>query len=372
MTVLEARDRVGGRVWSHRLPNGEVVELGGEWISTSQTPVIELAAELGLNLVDTGMDFTSRDPVGGLPVPPEEHDRLGRSLAALIAKHPREELEAMSAADLLDSMDEDSPAMSILRSRLTGTSGAPLDQVSAGEVGEEFGIGDDGSYVRIEGGNDRLARGLADGLDVRLETAITSVHQTDDGVEAVARNLVFRGDVIVVAVPLAVLRRLVFVPDPPAEVIEVLGSLGMGAGAKIATATIGDPGMFRRQDDDIPAWYWTGLGPEGSVRRAITGFAGTTRGVELLGFEAGKRLSAAAPGIALNGDPIVVDWTADVYAGGCYSVIGPGRRRPLEVLARPWGRVVLAGEHVNGSGTIEGAILSGQTATTQVQNLLVG
>ena len=34
--VLEARERVGGRLWSHRMPNGEVVELGGEWISTSQ------------------------------------------------------------------------------------------------------------------------------------------------------------------------------------------------------------------------------------------------------------------------------------------------------------------------------------------------
>ena len=63
--VLEARDRVGGRLWSHHMPNGEIVELGGEWISTSQTAVIGLAHELGLGTIDTGMDFISRDPVGG-------------------------------------------------------------------------------------------------------------------------------------------------------------------------------------------------------------------------------------------------------------------------------------------------------------------
>ncbi len=368
MIVLEARDRVGGRVWSHRLPNGEVVELGGEWISTSQTPVIELAFELGLELVHTGMDFTSRDPVGGPSIPPEEHDRLGRALSASIAKLDPDELALMSAAELLDSIAEDSPAMSILRSRLTGTSGAPLQQVSAGEIGEEFGIGGEGSYVRIEGGNDRLAHGLAHGLDVRLETAITSVHQTEEGIEVVARNRVFRGDFAVVAVPLAVVRRLVFVPELPAEVVEVLATLDMGAGAKAAVATLGDPGLFRRQDGDIPAWYWTGLGADGSVRRAITGFAGTAQGVETLTAEAGARIAAAAPGVELLDQPMVVDWTTDIHAGGCYSVIGPGRRRTLELLARPWGRLVLAGEHVNGSGTIEGAIRSGHTAARQVSD----
>ncbi|MGH8948400.1 MAG: flavin monoamine oxidase family protein [Acidimicrobiia bacterium] len=78
--VLEARSRVGGRLWSHRMANGEIVELGGEWISTTQTAVIGLASELGLGLIDTGMDFISRDPVGGPPIAIEEHARLARLL----------------------------------------------------------------------------------------------------------------------------------------------------------------------------------------------------------------------------------------------------------------------------------------------------
>jgi monoamine oxidase len=366
VVVLEARHRIGGRVWSHRLGNGEVVEMGGEWISTTQTRVLDLVSELGLPVVDTGMDFTSRDPVGGPAIPAGEHRRLGRALSGRIQELGRDTLERMTAEELIAGLDAETPAMTVLRSRLAGTSGAALDQVGAVEIGEEFGVGDSGSYVRVEDGNDRIAKLLARGLDARLKTPVTSIHQTEDGVEVVARNQVFHGGAVVVAVPLAVLRRLVFVPDLPSPMLDVLSALGMGAGAKVAIATVDEPSMFRRQDLDIPAWYWTGRAGDGSVRRALTGFAGTGSGVRVLVSQVRERLAQAAPGIELVGDPTVVDWTADVYAGGCYSVVPPGLRLSLPALTRPWGRVVLAGEHVNGSGTIEGAILSGMDAAGHV------
>ncbi len=370
VVVLEARDRVGGRVWSHRFPNGTTVELGGEWISTMQTPVIDLAAELGLTLVDTGMDFISRDPVGGRPISGDEHERLGRELSARMLDLGPEALEAMTAEELVVGIDDGTPAMGVLRSRLTGTCGASLGEVAAAEIGIEFGVGDDGTYVRVEGGNDLMARVMADGLDVRTEIPVTSIHQTPDGIDVAARNTVFHGSHAVVAVPLPVLRRMVFDPGLPTPILETLQALGMGAGAKVAVATSVDPTMYRRQDLDIPAWYWTGRAGDGSVRNAITGFAGTRDGVRALLADPSGRLSASAPGVELKGAPLVADWTTDVFAGGCYSVIGPGVRPRLEVLSRPWGRLVLAGEHVNGSGTIEGAIQSGDAAASQVHNLV--
>jgi monoamine oxidase len=322
--------------------------------------VIELARSLGLGLLDTGMDFTSRDPVGGPPIREEEHERVGAAVADRMRSLGADVLDNMTAAELLDSLDESGPAMAVLRSRLAGTAGAPLDRVSAAEIGEEYGIGASGSYVRIDGGNDRLARALARGLDVRLEKAVTSIHQTADGVDVVVRNEVFPAEVVVLAVPLAVLKRLVFEPDPPDEMVEALAILEMGVGAKVAAATAEEPPLFRRQDTDIPGWYWTGLGTGGTVRRAITGFAGSGPGVAALVTEAGVRLARSAPEASLTGEPVVVDWSTDPLAGGCYSVVGPGQRRLLERLSRPWGRLFLAGEHVNGSGTIEGAIMSGE------------
>ena len=71
VTVLEARERVGGRIWSQTLPNGTVVETGGEWIASSDTSVISMANRLELDLVEVGVDFMIREVIQGTAVSPE-------------------------------------------------------------------------------------------------------------------------------------------------------------------------------------------------------------------------------------------------------------------------------------------------------------
>jgi Flavin containing amine oxidoreductase len=237
------------------MTNGEIVELGGEWISTSQTAVIGLAHELGLGLIDTGMDFISRDPVGGPPIAADEHERLARLLSDRMAVIGPARLSSMTAADLLGGLGESGPAMSILRSRLQGTAGAPLESIAAAEIGEEFGIGDDGSYVRIDGGNDNLAQALTPGLDVRLGIEVTSIRQTSRDVTVESVDEEFTAAAIVLAVPLGVLKHMRFDPELPDEVADVLRNLTMGIGLKVAMASAEPLPMFRRQDTDIPVWY---------------------------------------------------------------------------------------------------------------------
>ena len=280
-------------------------------------------------------------------------------------------LSSISANEVLDGLGDTGPALSILRSRLQGTAGAPLESIAAAEIGEEFGIGDDGSYVRIDGGNDRLAQALTPGLDLRLGLEAISIRQTAHDVTVETAGGAFIASAVVLATPLGVLKHLRFEPRLPDEVAHVLASLNMGVGIKVAMATAEPPPMFRRQDTDIPAWYWTGLGPSGSVRRAVTGFAGSEAGVAPLRTNVMFRLARAAPEAMFDGAPVVADWGSDPLAGGCYSLIGPGQRATLEVLTRPVGRVCFAGEHVNGSGTIDGAIRSGDFAADLVSSSLV-
>src|SRR5918997_838155 len=62
--VLEARNRVGGRLLNHTLTNGSVVELGGQWVGPTQDRVLALAEELGLGLFPTfieGEHFLAMD-----------------------------------------------------------------------------------------------------------------------------------------------------------------------------------------------------------------------------------------------------------------------------------------------------------------------
>jgi monoamine oxidase len=64
-----------------------------------------------------------------------------------------------------------------------------------------------------------------------------------------------------------------------------------------------------------------------------------------------------------------VDWGAEEWSLGCYSALGPDQERLLEALDRK-AEVVFAGEHTTGSGSIDGAILSGERAAAQLAAFL--
>lgn len=366
VTVFEARERVGGRVWSHVFDDGTVVELGGEWIDSSQPSVRLIAEELRLGMLDTGQDFLTRDLIGRDPIPQEAHHRLAEMLFDAIESTDRQTLDAMTGADLLEMIDQPGVAMTVLRSRLEGTFGVTLDRIAATEIDGEFGLSQAASYLRVEGGNDRIARVLASGLDVRTSTPITQISLEEATLTEARSRKAHSADRLIVAVPLPLLRHPDLLADAPDELTEVVELLGMGTAAKVAVATLDEPPMFRRQEGGIPAWYWTGAGSDGSIRKAVTGFAGTDRGVTVLTSEAPTRLARAVPETPLSGAPIVVDWGADPWADGCYTALAPGQRALLPTLEQRWGKTFLAGEHVNGSGTIDGAIRSGEAAARRL------
>jgi monoamine oxidase len=365
--VLEARDRVGGRVFSKILDNGTVVELGGEWIDSSQRTVSGLAGELGLSMTDTGQDFLSRDLIGAAPIPAEDHRVLSDALTGLIESLSESELDTVTIAAVLDRVGMEGAAMTVLRSRLGGTFGVPLDQVAASEVSGEFGLSQAARYLRVTGGNDSLALEMASDLEVSLGEPVISVTSDAEGASVRTGAGRIDADAVVVAVPLPVLRWPGFLAgDVPDGLAAAVDQLGMGTAAKVVVATTAEPPMFRRQEPDIPGWYWTGAGPDGSVRKAVTGFAGTTAGAAALTADPIGRVKLAAPEVALEGTATVVDWGAERFSGGCYSAIGPGQGSLVAELQRPWGRVWFAGEHVNATGTIDGAIQSGIDAAERI------
>ena len=81
VTVLEAQDRVGGRVRSLTLENGAVAELGGEWIESDQQFVSDLASELGVSMSPVGVDFAHRDLIGQPSIPIPEHRRVAEAVS---------------------------------------------------------------------------------------------------------------------------------------------------------------------------------------------------------------------------------------------------------------------------------------------------
>jgi monoamine oxidase len=83
--VLEARGRVGGRVWSHRFADGQWCERGAEFVDSSHVEVLALADHLGLRLSDvpSGRDDDARLlDVAGRTASFSMHHSLAADLAA--------------------------------------------------------------------------------------------------------------------------------------------------------------------------------------------------------------------------------------------------------------------------------------------------
>ena len=130
VTVLEARDRVGGRAWTVRLDNGALAELGGEWVFPGYVELDRWADRFGLELVPTGVDFLRREPMGGPRASRQEASSPPRAALAAI---PPDERRADPRWFL--SAGRAGTGRAAVRRRLRGTCAVPLEQVALGRGG---------------------------------------------------------------------------------------------------------------------------------------------------------------------------------------------------------------------------------------------
>jgi monoamine oxidase len=92
VVVLEARDRVGGRVWSQELVPGDprtVVERGAEFVLDGYDLMRTLAGEFGLQLAEMAMSYYEREPRGGAPATHQEMARCAEVVAGVAASTRR-------------------------------------------------------------------------------------------------------------------------------------------------------------------------------------------------------------------------------------------------------------------------------------------
>src|ERR671916_1558488 len=132
--VLEARNRVGGRLLNHTLEGGAVVELGGQWVGPTQDHVLALAGELGIGMFPTYIEGEHFLAVDG------EVKRYGGDDFAL----PKDAL-----ADVGETQQR-LQEMALLHLLFYCRSGGTLERLVASSGGAQ--------ESRLEGGSQRLAR----------------------------------------------------------------------------------------------------------------------------------------------------------------------------------------------------------------------
>jgi len=385
VTVLEARERVGGRVWSVRLGNGEIAELGAEWIMPGDEEFRRWAARFGVELVPAGIDYRRREARGPGAASLEEQDAFLAAADDALASLPSDELAALTVGTFLTAIDAPQAGRAAVGARLQGTCALDLDRVALRAMGERgaFAPPRPATYRRIGTGNQSLAEELARSLpDVRLGHRVRSIAhraagatiELDDGSDVSA-------DAVVVAVPPRIAARLRFDPFLPEELAIALRELPMGAASKLAIPLEGMPTPRAVQSAEVPFWCWVANGAGGSPRRCLTSFAGSQAAQEALALAAAggdpapwtERLFALNPDLSAAGEPVLVSWADDPFALGAYSAWDNRSWDRMGEFDRTVGRLAFAGEHTAGPehhGTMEGALRSGVRAAGQVLQLL--
>lgn len=383
VTVLEARQRVGGRVWSTRLSNGEIAELGGEWINVKDRHALGMIDRLGLFKAGVGVNFLQRKVIVGAPVSIAEQAASLELAAKSLASMSEDDIATRTIGEFINQLPLSAPQKKYFYSRLQISYGINLNQVALRMMevytpAQRTSIDEDGSYFRVASGNMYVAQTIADLLeDVRLGYEVRLVENTEQGVIVQGRSpdgsFQLDLDGVVIAVPIKILAEMEFNPPLPVPIKDAIASVSMGTAAKIALATRRRPSLRAYHDTETPYWCWTGKGRSGKVRKVLTAFCGSLQPQKKLATNLNnptiwlEELKSANPDLKFEGEPVMVDWSGDKWARGCYSAFSNQATDNIPLLTKSAGSIFFAGEHTAyRSATMDGAIESGLRAANQV------
>ncbi len=395
VTVLEARDYVGGRIRTDR-SLGFPFDLGAAWIhGPDGNPITELAAQASARSFmtdDESVMIYDRDgqPVPGAAVVKQEqrYRALLKRLEAGAAQRARDESLAAALQRLAPQALEDPLMRYFLSAYAEFDSGGALERLSAREWQNDEKY--PGKDVLMIDGYDAVTNLLAKGLTIKTRTVVKAIaHDVEHVSVTAADGQAYEADAAIVTLPLGVLKKnaVAFDPQLPARKREAIARVDVGIVNK-ACLVFDEPfwdvetQYFGYQSEVMGKYcYFLNARPFCDVN-ALATFAFDSYGREferqddaLIESEIMATLRAMFGADIPNPQKtLVTRWGADVFAYGAYSFASVGvTREDFEALAAPVGeRLLFAGEHTSAAyrGTTHGAYLSGRREAARVGKLL--
>ena len=386
VTLLESRDRVGGRVHTSSLWPDAPMDLGGSWIhGTRGNPITRLAREAKTptratdfeNIAYFGADGTavgtkSLRALEGLSMEVYRralNPRTARGTASL--KEALEPLYSSASPEGAAKLDY------LIHAVIEQDLAENVDQLSARAYtfGEEFGGPD---VLFPEGYMSVFAARFAK-LDIRTEQAAQSIEWRANGVSVETEDQSFEADRVILTVPLGVLKqdRIAFRPGLPESKRAAIRSLGMGCLNKVYLRfpeTFWPKGYdgFSYQSPQAGQWsQWLDMRLRQNAPPVLLAFNAGSFARELESWTDSDIVESAMGALRkLFGASIpqpeghqITRWASDPHAFGSYSTLAPGySSSTIEALGAPVGdRLYFAGEATNAAypSTVHGAYLSG-------------
>lgn len=416
VAVLEARERVGGRLWTD-VVDGAMLELGGQWVSPDQDALIETVAELGLETfsryregdsVYVGPDGTVSRFTGEMfPVSPETErtiDEITRRLDAMVAEidpdrpyaHPKaaewdtitwdawlrqqtdddEAVRNLAFATGSAMLTKPTHAFSLLQSLLMAASAGSYSHL----VDADFILD-----KRVVGGLQQVPVLLAERLgdDVFLNRPVRTLEWSDAGVTAHAEGLTVRARSAILALAPVLYHRISFEPPMPRLQHQMHQHLSMGFVIKVHAVY------------ETPFWREKGLSGTAfspyeicheaydntnheDPRGTLVGFVSDRNADDMFRLTAEERKERILESLSHYygpeaKDPVVYyesDWGTEEWTRGAYAAsfdMGGLHRYGADVRA-PVGPIHFACSDIAGAGYqhVDGAIRMGRLAARNI------
>ena len=415
-TVVEARDRLGGRVFTVHDPQSALpIELGAEFVHGEPLETLKIVRAANL-ILDELPDLHHVSRAGWLsPLPDfwKKIAKLSRNLSRANHKKQRDfSLQQYLARHRLSVAKRE-----LLLNFVEGFEAADPSKISTQSLAEEAQeLGSSYKQFRVTSGYDGVLNWLYAGLGpdrvaMHRSTTVTELRWRRGEVQAHIVNAAgsrlgpLEAKAAVITVPQAILkaRAMRFIPDLP-EKHKSLEQLEVGQVFKMVLqfrenfwedskfiaqhvkrgrASSTSLNFIHAEGEDVPVW-WTSLPSKTST---LTAWAGGPRAESLLADDYQTRLDrtltslARVFGISRRGIDDVLqscsthDWRLDPFSRGAYTYIGTGGAGASKVLAAPVrGTLFFAGEasDVSEMGTVAGALASGTRAANECLRALGG
>jgi monoamine oxidase len=393
VVVLEARDRVGGRVEALVNGLGERVDTGGQFLCEDMPEVMALAHKHGKALLEPAFEgaFLSQPPLA-----PGEDDRVYAASTAIRKRmkrlNPRgPAVLGLTVAQWLELQPEDDEAKAAFRAMIEGLWCLGIDRLPLWHlIDNDRRITNTESELQYFPASTMhsLAEDLARllGARLRLSSPVTSIRVDAGGVTVTAHDTSIEARAVIVALPPTMARGIAFEPALPQSLAGALGAWESGAVVKVQLRygrafwrEQGLSGMVAWRD---PSGLFALDTSPSEDRPMLTLFLGGPAALGMRGMERQAIVDriiawlsgALGPQVARPLDLFLRDWTGDRWSGGAYSdlVVDMDATDAEQVLLAGTLGIVFAASELSPSfpGYIEGAIIAGRAAAERALSQL--
>jgi len=415
VVVLEARNRVGGRVESLRsFKNGSVAEGGGEFIEETHTRMTALAKWFKIPLASSGSWQAQENDWGGFEGKAgrmrdaavwgfdfaaavergwESMAELSRKVSDPNRPHLDEEaaqLDRQSAAEWIASLGENPIVKKFFTTYIRSEYTCEPEDFSLLDLCRNakmyYSSVERPPSMRVVGGNDLIPRALAATIsDLRLNAIVTSVQLNADGVavsyERGGSNAALNSDFAILAIPFTTARLIDFNSSLPAAYQRLVNDIAYGSVTKVMIQyreRFWDQIKWNgRMNSDLPIGYiWHATSHVAGDEGILTAYTGGAPGAGMASLADSERIALAVSEIEKlfpGSSELIVHtetraWNNELFTRASYMALAPGQALPhWKTIFQPAGRLFFAGEHATAiQGYMEGAVESGQRAAREI------